>query len=141
MKRLYTPTLLTVLFLLFLSTSCNKRHFADGTYCADVKRYNPTTGRSSQYKLTLELVGQRLVQMNFPNGGHTDSGEFDPPRIVNGSATFNDYRGVQFSVDIVGTGTDCLQSAAKATRCTGTTKSGTRCKNMTDNGSSRCFQH
>lgn len=141
MKGLFTPNLLGVLLLLMLSTSCNKNHFADGTYCADVKRYNPTTGRSSQYKLTLELVGQRIVQMNFPSGGHTDSGEFDPPRIVNGSATFTDYRGAQFSVDIVGKGSGCLQGAAKATRCMGTTKSGTRCKNMTDSESGRCFQH
>ena len=42
----------------------------DGEYCADIEYYNPSTGTSSDYTLTIEVSDNELEQINWPNGGY-----------------------------------------------------------------------
>lgn len=136
MKYNYIIILLTIFNL-----GCSQASLTDGTYCASVDRYNPKTQKESNYTLTVEVKDRKIIQMNYPNGGHTDSEQFKPPTIENKSTSFSDYRGVQFSVDILKGGEDCFSNVAKAYQCTGKTKKGTRCKNKTDNKSGKCWKH
>lgn len=128
------------MFLLFL-TSCSNKELTNGTYCAEVHRYNPKTGKESSYTLTIEISKGKLVQMNYPNGGHSDSGDFRPPVVKNGTVSFSDFNDVSFSVDVGRKGSDCFNNVAMAKRCIAMTKGGARCKNKTDNKSGKCSKH
>lgn len=131
--------LIAFAFLVFLS-SCSNKELSNGTYCADVMRYNPKTGKESSYTLTVEISNGKLVQMDYPNGGHSDSGDFKPPTVKNSSVSFSDFNGANFSVDITEKGTDCFETN-KLSQCAAYTKKGSRCKNKTPNKSGKCWKH
>lgn len=124
------------LLLLLLTYGCTQ---SDGSFCADVKRYNPKTMKESAYTLVVDVEDQRLIRIYWPNGGYIDSGEFDPPSITNGGATFSDHKNVQYSVRLLKPGKDCFEGALE--QCEGLTKKGQRCKNKTDHTSGRCHYH
>ena len=130
-----------IIIVLIYFTGCDSNSLLDGTYCAEVDRYNPKTGKQSSYTLTVEIEDNKIVQINYPNGGYSDSGEFKPAKISNRSASFSDFDDVQFSVDVFKKGADCFSNVAKAYQCASSTKSGKRCKNKTDNKDGRCHLH
>lgn len=137
----YNSIRLTLLGLLALYCVRCTSTIDDGTYCSYVKRYNPSTDKASSYNLTVNIKNGKLVQLNFPNGGHIDSGEFNPPSVRYNTASFTDHNGVDFQLEIIGKGTECLKGVAKAKRCSASTAVGTTCENMTDNKSGRCHIH
>ena len=120
---------------------CLNQNPSAGLHCADVKRYNPKTHKESEYRLTVLLDDEMLVQLNWPNGGHLDSDDFQPSKVINNLATFSDFNLIQYSIRILKEGGDCFDDVAKARQCIANTKSGRRCKNKTDNKSGRCWVH
>lgn len=113
----------------------------NGTYCADIDYYNPRTTTQSSYRLTVGVSDGKLVRINFPNGGHIDESDFNPPDISSKSASFKSYENRQYKVKLVKRGNDCFKGLEKPERCNGVTKSGSRCKHLTDNESGLCWQH
>ena len=111
------------------------------TFCADVKRYNPKTHKESEYRLTVLMEGEMLIQLNWPNGGHLDSDDFPPSKVINSETSFSDFNLIQYSIRILKKGGDCFDDVARARQCIANTKSGNRCKNKTDNKSGRCWVH
>lgn len=132
-------TLFILILFLQIIVSCNGQ--SNGTYCADVDRYNPKTGTESTYRLTVGVENQKVVRLNWPNGGHSDSKDFAPVRISNNKVLFRTYDGVQFRIQLLKKGTDCFNSVSKSVQCSATTKSGARCRNKTDNESGKCWVH
>ena len=47
--------------------------FEDGTYSATVDYYNPTTGYSATYSLTVEVFNNQVTTIYFPNDGYLRS--------------------------------------------------------------------
>jgi hypothetical protein len=75
--------------------------YPDGTYSADVDYYNPETGHSASYSLTVEVQDCQVVQINFPNGGWVDSDHISPADLDDsGSATIDGEDGKTFNVQI-----------------------------------------
>ncbi|CAG2531820.1 MULTISPECIES: hypothetical protein [Maribacter] len=112
----------------------------DGEYCADIEYYNPSTGTSSDYTLTIEVSDNELEQINWPNGGYLDdfsSVEFDE----DGYAEFTSDKGYDYTVQITGDTGDCFENVPMAEQCNGITEDGDQCENSTDNYSGYCWQH
>ena len=75
------------------------QQYKDGTYCARVEYYNPSTTTRSQYNLTIEIEDNRVVMLEFPNGGWLDSDHFTPPELSYfGHATIVDHRNYQYTI-------------------------------------------
>jgi hypothetical protein len=84
--------------------------YEDGVYCALVKYYNPSSGSSNYYKLTVEVENGELVKMWWPNGGWLDNSHFTPPDVDDsGHCTFTSDKGYQFELFIDGEG-QCITS-------------------------------
>ncbi len=112
----------------------------DGTYCAEIEYYNPNTGTSSNYTLTVEVYDNELDQINWPNGGYLDdfySVEFDE----DGYTEFTSDKGYDYTVQITGETGDCFEDVPMAEQCIGITEDGDQCENLTDNYSGYCWQH
>jgi hypothetical protein len=112
----------------------------DGTYCAEIEYYNPNTGTSSNYTLTIEVNDNQLEQLNWPNGGYLDdfsNVEFDE----DGYAEFTTDKGYDYTVQITGDTGDCFENVPMAEQCNGITEAGDQCENQTDNYSGYCWQH
>lgn len=112
---------------------------SDGTYCASIERYNPKTTKQSSYTLTVKLKKNKLVQINWPNGGHSDEEDFRPPSISNKKTSFSDYSGTQYKVELIKKSLDCFESDLK--QCSAITKKGKRCQNKTGRKSGICWHH
>lgn len=111
-----------------------------GEYCADIEYYNPNTGTSSDYTLTIEVSDNELEQINWPNGGYLDdfsSVEFDE----DGYAEFTSDKGYDYTVQITGDTGGCFENVPMAEQCNGITEDGDQCENSTDNYSGYCWQH
>jgi len=105
-----------------------------------VEYYNPNTGTSSTYTLTIEVYDNELEQLNWPNGGYLDdfsSVEFDE----DGYAEFTSDKGYDYTVQITGDSGDCFEDVPMAVQCNGITEDGDQCENLTDNYSGYCWQH
>lgn len=77
--------------------------YEDGTYCADIEYYNPRTGTTSDYTLTIEIEDHRLIRIEWPNGGWLDESHFSDVEISeDGEANFESDRGYEYTVQIVG---------------------------------------
>ncbi|WP_289039929.1 hypothetical protein [uncultured Zobellia sp.] len=112
----------------------------DGEYCADIEYYNPSTGTSSDYTLTIEVSDNELEQINWPSGGYLDdfsNVEFDE----DGYAEFTSDKGYDYTVQITGDTGDCFENVPMAEQCNGITEDGDQCENSTDNYSGYCWQH
>lgn len=107
----------TTFSLLFSLTSCNDnidnasgdsfeteaKKYPDGDYCAEVTYYNPNTGTRNTYTLNVEVEGNELTQINWPNGGWLDDSHFSPEELdENGSCSFVSDRGYEYDVQITG---------------------------------------
>lgn len=106
----------TITFVLFfsLSISCtggssssshNKTNdnymYVDGDYYAEVKYYNPKTGKRSTYTLKVEVKNDKLVKIYWSNGGWLDDSHFTPPDISSGIAFFTSDRDYRYVVTIL----------------------------------------
>lgn len=77
--------------------------YEDGTYCADIEYYNPRTGTTSDYTLTIEIEDNRLIRIDWPNGGWLDESHFSDVEITeDGEANFESDRGYEYTLRIVG---------------------------------------
>ena len=117
-----------------------KAQYSDGTYCAETSRYNPRTQKQSTYTQTVEVKNDEVVQLNWPNGGYSDSDDFEAKRIIGGKASLKDFSGVLYTVKILKKGSDCF-GGIELVQCSGYTKSGNRCRNKTGHKSGKCHVH
>lgn len=83
------------------SYSSSEQEYPDGEYCAEIDYYNPDTGTSSNYTLTVEVENAEIVKIEWLNGGWLDSSHFSPPDISDGTASFEDDRGREFEVKLL----------------------------------------
>lgn len=105
------------MFLLFSSTlllfnvGCNKSSsykssseiyddYKDGTYCAEIEYYNPSTGTRNTYNLNVEVEGGELTTIYWPNGGWLDDTHFYPEDITYGYCEFTSDKGYQYTVTL-----------------------------------------
>ncbi len=118
-------------------TSC----YAQDEYCASVERYNSTTHVQSSYSCVVHVSNHTLKQIDWINGGHSDSDDFGYPTIHENSTSFTDVKGVHYKITLLKQGADCFNDTGTKQRCRGTTIKGNRCKNMTADTSGRCWRH
>ncbi|MBK7095064.1 MAG: hypothetical protein IPH57_08465 [Saprospiraceae bacterium] len=64
MRKLLLLSAITLLYIILQAQSYN------GSYCADVRYYNPNTGKDSEYKSKIEVDNNILTRVDFPNGWH-----------------------------------------------------------------------
>lgn len=80
--------------------------YPDGTYCANIDYYNPDTGTRSTYTLNVEVEGNELTVIQWPNGGWLDSTHFLSEELDSGgSCSITSYDGKQYDIQI--TGSEC----------------------------------
>jgi hypothetical protein len=94
--------------LLLFSIGCNNNSsrsnsdtdegYEDGTYCAEVEYYNPSTGTRNTYDLDVEVEGGELTEIHWPNGGWLDNSHFYPEDITDGECEFTSDRGYRYTV-------------------------------------------
>jgi|GEM_PF-1928102 len=72
----------------------------DGTYCAEVEYYNPSTGTRNTYDLDVEVENSELTEINWPNGGRLDETHFNSEDITSGVCKFTSDKGYQFTVNL-----------------------------------------
>lgn len=73
----------------------------DGTYEAEVRYYNPSTGTHSTYTLEVEVEDEKLVKIYWNNGGWLDDSHFTPPDISDGTASFESDKGYEYEVELI----------------------------------------
>jgi hypothetical protein len=74
--------------------------YSDGTWCAEVEYYNPSTGTRNTYTLDVEVEGGELVQIDWPNGGWLDESHFVAEDISSGECSFTSDRGYEYTVTL-----------------------------------------
>jgi hypothetical protein len=109
--------LIVVVAFIFLSCDSNngseyliegqtEQGFEDGTYCADVEYYNPNTGTSNSYKLSVDVEGNEVVKISFGNGGWIDRSHMTPEELnTAGYCSITNDKNYEYRVQI--TGKDC----------------------------------
>lgn len=135
MRKLLLLSAFTFLYIISQAQSYN------GSYCADVRYYNPNTGTYSEYRAKVLVNNNILIKVEFPNGWH-DQDEFGYQNIKNKGVAVYIVRGTQFTVKINKiSAANCYDGMPPAVQCRGVTKKGNRCTRMTDNKGGFCFQH
>ena len=114
-----------------------------GSYCAEVTYSNANTGTHSNYSLLVDVKGNQVICIHWPQGGQLDLDHFNPVQISSDSTSqIQTFEGKQYRVKIVGPESACSDRfQGQLHQCKGTTKEGKRCKRMTDNPSGYCYQH
>ncbi len=74
--------------------------YLDGTYCAEVEYYNPSTGTRNTYDLDVEVENGELIEIHWPNGGWLDETHFNSEDISSGECEFTSDRGYRFTVTL-----------------------------------------
>jgi hypothetical protein len=74
--------------------------YKDGTYCAEVEYYNPSTGTRNTYDLDVEVEGGELTVIHWPNGGWLDNSHFYPENITDGECEFTSEKGYRYMVTL-----------------------------------------
>lgn len=89
-------TISVSLLLLFLSCSTS-----EGEYNAIVTYYNPNTDTHSKYTLQVHVYENKLIRIDFPNGGWLDTTHFEPSRLswTGQTCIYTDLK-YQYCVDI-----------------------------------------
>lgn len=72
----------------------------DGTYCAEVEYYNPSTGTRNTYNLDVEVENGELTEIHWPNGGRLDETHFNSEDITSGECEFTSDRGYQYTINL-----------------------------------------
>jgi hypothetical protein len=74
--------------------------YSDGTYCAVVEYFNPSTGTRNTYNLDVEVEGGELTVIHWPNSGWLDDSHFSPEDITDGECEFTSDRGYRYTVTL-----------------------------------------
>ena len=90
-----------------LNNYSGRNGYEDGTYCAEIDYYYSETGTSSTYTLEVEIENNELTIIHWPNDGWLDDSHFLPPDISDGEVSFTSYRGVDYTVRIIGKEGEC----------------------------------
>ena len=130
---------LLVLSFSFITSACSQ--YSDGTYCGEVSRYNPRTYKESNYTLTIGIKNNKVVRIDWPNGGELDTDHFRAASIRSKVATFKDDKGDNYKVTVIKKGSECWEGGSSLVQCSGKTKKGDRCKNSTGKSNGRCWRH
>jgi hypothetical protein len=72
--------------------------YQDGTYCADVEFYNPSTGTRNTYNLDVEVELGELTLIHWPNNGWLDNTHFSPEDITSGECEFKSDKGYVYTI-------------------------------------------
>jgi len=84
-----------------LSIAVNRKSIDDGWYSAIVKYMNPGTYTTSSYRLNVKVQYDRVVAIDFGNGGTLHSGMNNEGYLYNGGTLSTDYSGnVTSSVNV-----------------------------------------
>ena len=83
-----------------LSDHENTEEYSDGTYCAEVEYYNPSTGTRNTYDLDVEVEGGELTVIHWPNNGWLDNSHFRPEDITDGECEFKSDKGYRYTVTL-----------------------------------------
>ncbi len=78
----------------------NSDEYSDGTYCAEVEYYNPSTGTRNTYDLDVEVESGELTVIHWPNSGWLDNSHFSPEDITDGECEFTSDRGYRYTVTL-----------------------------------------
>ena len=91
----------------------------------------------------MEVEGNEITQINWPNGGMLDQDHFSGAELdKDGSTSFTSDMGYDYEVQVTGSEGDCITDDVPIARqCRGVTEDGTQCENMTDNPNGLCWQH
>ena len=73
----------------------------DGTYCADVKYFNPKTGKKSTYTVPVEVEDEQVIKINFYNGGWIDESHFEREFIIDGESTVITDENVTYKIKLL----------------------------------------
>lgn len=135
MRKLLLLFAFTFLYIILQAQSYN------GSYCADVRYYNPNTGTNSEYRSKVVVDNNILIRVDFPNGWH-DQDEFGNQNLKNKGVAIYDVRGSQYIVKLNKiSAAHCYDGVPQSVQCRGITQRGNRCTRMTDNRNGYCFQH
>ncbi len=75
--------------------------FEDGTYSATVDYYNPSTGYSATYSLTVEVYNNQVTTIYFPNDGYLDEDHIWPDELdENGFVSIEGEDGKTYDIQI-----------------------------------------
>ena len=74
--------------------------YKDGTYCAEVEYYNPSTGTRNTYDLNVEIEAGELTIIHWPNSGWLDNSHFYPEDITSGECEFKSDKGYRYTVTL-----------------------------------------
>jgi hypothetical protein len=99
--------------------------YPDGTYCANVDYYNPSTGTRRTYTLNVEVESNEVTTILFGNGGYLDNSHITPESLSNsGSCSITDDKNRTFDISINGSACASIdnindgESVAEETRIT-----------------------
>jgi hypothetical protein len=83
------------------SASASDCKFEDGSHSATVDYYNPETGHSATYDLTVEVEDCEVTTIYFPKGGWLDDSHISSASIdEDGNASIEDDQGRSFEVHL-----------------------------------------
>ena len=120
----------------------DQEDYPDAKYCADVGYYNSNTGTHSSYRLTVDIKNNKVIALDWPNGGRLEEGHFSRAELdEEGHTSFKSDKGYNYEVQIVGQMADCFDGVAMVKQCRGITKKGRQCRHLTDNPNGLCWQH
>jgi hypothetical protein len=75
--------------------------FEDGTYSATVDYYNPSTGYSATYSLSVEVQNNYVTTIYFPNDGYLDQDHINPDQLDdNGFVNISGEDGKSYAIQI-----------------------------------------
>jgi hypothetical protein len=74
--------------------------YKDGTYCAEVEYYNPSSGTRNTYNLDVEVEDGELTVIHWPNSGWLDNSHFYPKDITDGECEFTSDKGYRYTVTL-----------------------------------------
>ncbi|MGJ7030037.1 hypothetical protein [Niabella hirudinis] len=75
--------------------------YPDGKYEAYIYYYNPSTGTQSTYTLDVKVRNDKVIEIEFNNGGWLDDTHFDPPRLRNGKAEIITDEDYEYAVELL----------------------------------------
>jgi hypothetical protein len=79
----------------------NTYGFEDGSYSATVDYYNPSTGYSATYSLTVEVYNNQVTTIYFPNDGYLDEDHIWPDELdENGFVSIEGEDGKTYNIQI-----------------------------------------
>jgi ribosomal protein L37E len=74
--------------------------YKDGTYCAEVEYYNPSTGTRNTYDLDVEVESGELTVIHWLNSGWLDNSHFYPEDITDGECEFTSDKGYRYTITL-----------------------------------------